>query len=94
MKGATHILTGLIALASLSLTTLAHDHDEHGKNGEHGEGMHTAVPSSPTGTDNASFYFVYAPHRGWLILHILTMILGWVVLMPLCISSSTSAIPH
>ncbi|KAA8913915.1 hypothetical protein FN846DRAFT_897061 [Sphaerosporella brunnea] len=47
--------------------------------------MHVDVSHAPATntTADAGYYFAYAPRRGWLILHILTMVAGWVVLMPL-----------
>jgi hypothetical protein len=100
MKRSQHTLTALIALASLTLTVLAHGDDEHGEHGTHGEhgehGMdmdmdmsHAMTSVATNGTVDESYYFAYAPHRGWLILHVLTMVVGWIGLMPL----GTASIP-
>ena len=76
-----HIITGLTVL-TLATLALAHSDDERG--GEHN--MHTDHPvpvSNATSGDEASYYFAYEPHKGWLYLHILTMVVAWVFVMPI-----------
>ena len=78
----------LLALLVLASLALAHEHghgDEHGEMGIHNNNEHSNTPpshSTSTGED-ASYYFALAPHRGWLYLHILTMLFSWVIVMPL-----------
>jgi hypothetical protein len=78
-----HILTSLIAL-TLALTVLAHGHEN--AHGNHSPmDMHPAATNNTTPiNDRTTYYFAYELHKGWLYLHVLTMVLGWVIVMPVC----------
>ncbi|KAI5855440.1 integral membrane protein-like protein [Tricharina praecox] len=92
----------LLILASLAL---AHDHgDEHGdmnmdmhtdKAHSHPLPSHNTSISTNAGADASNaYYFALAPHRGWLYLHILTMLLSWVIIMPVATTLSLASSRH
>jgi hypothetical protein len=82
-SGVMGTMRGQYIITSLTVLTLAlaHSDDEHG--GEHNMHTHPVPASNVTSGDEASYYFAYEPHKGWLYLHIFAMVVAWVFVMPI-----------
>lgn len=84
------VFVAVLALASFSLGVLAHDGDVHGGHGGdhsgHMEGMNMgSAPLAETSNSTIAlepYYFEYELHKVWLVMHIVTMLFAWVVVMP------------
>lgn len=80
------LFAALLGLSSC-LSVLAHGDDEHG----HGSGHLDPTPPPPADdgpTEYMASYMTYGAHQGWLFLHILTMVIAWVGIMPIGMSDS------
>ncbi|KAF8543021.1 hypothetical protein BDD12DRAFT_916052 [Trichophaea hybrida] len=57
--------------------------------------MHPAAINNTTQVNNTTTnYFSYEPHKGWLYLHVLTMVLAWVIVMPVSTMLSIAGSRH
>jgi len=90
----TAVLLGLVSLTLAhddhgaphggGADTLAAKEHPHSPPSSHDNHYNNSSASASSGEEDASrYYFALASHRGWLYLHIVTMLFGWVIVMPL-----------